>query len=88
MTEMEMFSETRIVSRNAVIDVFQQVRNLFGWRLRGYEDMLNDATEEMLEDIREDYSFEHEAAWFRVDVDNGGLGGTASVTVFGQGEKV
>ena len=40
------FSMTRVVTKNMFNDAFQAIRNTFGLRLRGYEDIINKTTKE------------------------------------------
>lgn len=42
------FSLTRVYTRNIVTDTFQSIRSLFGLRLRGYESMINEGTNEII----------------------------------------
>jgi len=58
------FSFSRVVTRNFVTDMFQGIRNTFGLRLRGYEQIINKTTEEMLEEMKEKYS---SIKWFRIN---------------------
>jgi len=76
---------TRVVSRNAIIDWFQQLRNLFGWRLRGYEEILQANADELVEDIRAEYDFSGPDCWWKLEVDPLTTG-SAIVMVYGEGE--
>ena len=60
------FVITRVVTRDLVTDSFQGIRNLFGLRLRGYENRIQKSIEEMIEEMRLRYS---EIKWYRIDTD-------------------
>jgi hypothetical protein len=55
---------------------------MFGFRLRGYEEMIQEATEEIISDLEEQYEID----WYRVDVDQIAAG-SVLVTVYGMGQK-
>lgn len=79
-SEPEKFSITRIVSRNVFLDIFQQIRNLFGLNLKEYETKVNDTVHEILDEVDNKYQTE----WFRVQTDQ--LSDRAMmITVFGEG---
>jgi len=77
----EPFFENRIVTKGVIGDITEGIRNRFGLRQRGYEEMVMDAADELIDDVHEEYEVE----WFRVDVNRFGAG-AVSVNVYGQGE--
>ena len=81
----EHIVETRVVTRNAIIDWFQHIRNLFGWRLRGYEEILKTNSEELLAEVQADYDFSGEDCWWKLEVDPL-TPGSAIIMVYGEGE--
>lgn len=83
MVETENFHATRVVSRNFIVDFLQHIRNLFGWRLRGYEQVLEEAMDSLMSEVEEEYDLHHDDSWYRVDVDPM-THGTAIVKLYGQ----
>lgn len=82
MTDVEPFFVNRIVTRNLVNDIVESVRNRVGLRQRGYEEMVRETADELIEQVHDEYEVE----WFRVDVDVVG-NGAMSVNVYGQGRR-
>ena len=82
MSDLEPFFVNRIVTRNLVEDIVESVRNRVGLRQRGYEKMVQETADELIEQVHDEYEVE----WFRVDVDVVG-NGAMSVNVYGQGRR-
>lgn len=78
----QQFSETRVVSRNALIDIIQGLRNFFGFRLRAYEEIINENVQELVQKADEEYDVE----WYRVQIDPL-TRASAIITVYGEGVK-
>lgn len=76
------FSITRVVTKNIVIDSFQGIRNLFGLRLRGYENMLNEHIQGVIKEMELTYQVE----WYRLIV-NPLQKGSAMIIIYGEGKK-
>ena len=73
---MEKFSITRVVTKDIITDSFQGLRNLFGLRLRGYENMLNKNIKELI-DIAE---IRYNINWYRLSI-NPLTNGSAMITI-------
>jgi len=80
--KLESFSITRVTTKNIIIDSFQGLRNFLGFRLRGYESMINKHTNEILEEVNLTYDIK----WFRMSV-NPLTNGSVMITVYGEGTK-
>jgi hypothetical protein len=74
------FSLTRVYTKNIVTDSFQGIRNLFGLRLRGYENMINKGTDEMIKLADLQYK---KIEWFRITI-NPLTKGSVMITVYGE----
>ena len=61
----KQFSITRVVTRNIVTDSFQSIINLFGLRLRGYENMISETIQEITKLSKELYPKQN---WYRLVV--------------------
>lgn len=79
---MEKFSITRVVTKDIVTDAFQGIRNLFGFRLRGYEKMLNRHLKELIELTELRYKID----WWRMSI-NPLTNGSAMITIYGEGTR-
>lgn len=77
------FSITRVVSRDIATDYFQALRNMFGMRLRGYEDRINKTTEELIKLVEMKYK---RIDWFRFSV-NPIVKGAVMITIYGEGSN-
>lgn len=71
---------TRVVTKDIVTDSFQGIRNFFGFRLRGYEKVIEKHLKEMIGLMEEKYSVD----WFRIII-NPLVNGSAIITVYGEG---
>ena len=80
--EIVEFHLTRVCTKNIVTDSFQGIRNLFGLRLRGYEKMINQYIEELMEEMNLLYN----VRWYRLVI-NPLTKGSAMIIVYGEGEK-
>lgn len=80
---MEEFAITKVYTKNIVTDSFQGIRNIFGLRLRGYEKMINNATDELIKEMNIRYK---KVEWFRISV-NPLLKGSVMITIYGRGVK-
>lgn len=76
---MKKFSLTRVYTKNIVIDSFQGIRNIFGLRLRGYENMINQATQEMIELAESKYKI----SWWKMTI-NPLTKGSVMITIYGE----
>ncbi len=61
---MKDFALTRVVTRDIVTDAFQSIRNLFGMRLRGYEERIQKTIDLLLEEMR----LKYKVSWYRLEV--------------------
>jgi hypothetical protein len=77
--KLKKFSYTKVHTKNIVIDSFQSIRNLFGLRLRGYERMINQATDEILKEAEILYKIK----WFRLNI-NPLTRGSVMITIYGE----
>lgn len=75
------FVLTRVVTKDFLRDSFAKIRNMFGMRLRSYEQMINKNTVELLEEMRLTYNVK----WYRVSI-NPLVNGSAMITVYGECE--
>ena len=57
MKNKETFHFERVVTRNIVTDSFQSIRNIFGLRLRGYEKMIKEAIDELMNEAKYNFIF-------------------------------
>ena len=80
MEGFKKFAITRVVTKNIVMDSFQWVRNLFGLRLRGYEDMIN---REVIE-ITEEAELKYMIKWYSMSI-NPLTKGSCMITIYGEG---
>ena len=80
---IKKFSITRVYTKNIVTDSFQGIRNIFGLRLRGYENMINTATKEMIELMELSYT---KIKWWRMSI-NPLVKGSAMITIFGEHDE-
>ena len=74
------FIITRVVTRDMITDMFQSLRNTFGLRLRGYENMINRATKEMLIEMNMDYK---KVEFYRFNI-NSLVNGSVMITLYGR----
>ncbi len=81
---MKDFSITRVVTKDIVTDAFQELRNFFGLRLRGYEGVVNKHTKELLEEMNTRYK---DIEFWRLSV-NPLTHGSAIITIYGRGEEL
>lgn len=79
---MEKFNITRVVTKDIITDSFQGLRNLFGLRLRGYENMLNKNIKELINVAEIQYNIN----WYRLSI-NPLTNGSAMITIYGEGDK-
>ena len=76
------FTITRVCTKDVFTDSFQGIRNLFGFRLRGYEKMIDKHLNEVIKEMGEQYIVD----WWRVSI-NPLTNGSVMITVFGEGLK-
>lgn len=76
----KQFAITKVYTKNIVTDSFQNIRNLFGLRLRGYEKMINIATEEAIKEMNAKF---RNIEWFRFTI-NPLLKGSVMITIYGE----
>jgi len=77
---MDKFRIVRVVTKDIVTDAFQGLRNFFGFRLRGYEKILDKSLKEMFEEMELRYNVD----WFRTIV-NPLTNGSAMIILYGEG---
>ena len=80
---MKKFSLTKVYTKNMVTDSFQGIRNIFGLRLRGYERMINQGTEELIKEM--EIRFKN-IAWWKLSI-NPLLKGSVMITIYGEYEN-
>lgn len=80
MFMVKKFSLTRVYTRNIVTDSFQGIRNIFGLRLRGYERMINNGTDEIIKEAERLYG---ELNWWKLSI-NPMTSGSVMITIFGE----
>lgn len=78
----EKFSVTRVVTRDIITDFFQMIRNLFGLRLKGYEEIINTNINELIESAEKKYNI----SWWRLSV-NPLTHSSIMITIYGEGIK-
>lgn len=79
---MGSFHIERVVTKDIVTDSFQGLRNLFGFRLRGYEKVLKKHIHSMLEEMHLKYNVD----WYRMIV-NPLTNGSAMIIIYGNGSS-
>lgn len=77
---MKKFSITKVYTKNIVTDSFQGIRNIFGLRLRGYEKMINQGTEELINEVEIRYQ---NISWWKLSI-NPLLKGSVMITIYGE----
>jgi len=82
MYQLENFSITRVVTKDIITDAFQGIRNFFGLRLRGYEEVINKHTNELLKEVELTY----QVKWFRMSI-NPLTNGSCMITIYGEGMR-
>jgi uncharacterized protein YbjQ (UPF0145 family) len=75
------FHLTRVYTKNIVTDSFQGIRNIFGLRLRGYEGMTKQGTNELIE-LAESSG---KTKWWRLSI-NPLTKASVMITVYGEYE--
>ena len=78
--ENKDFIITRVVTRNFITDSFQWVRNLFGLRLRKYEDIIIKSHAEVIEEMKLRYK---DVAWYRISF-NPLVDGSIMINLYGE----
>ena len=78
----EKFNITRVVTKDIITDSFQGIRNLFGLRLRGYEQVLNKHLKEMTSEMEIRYIVD----WYKIIV-NPLTNGSAMIILYGEGKN-
>jgi len=82
MDKQESFSITRVVTKDIITDSFQGIRNLFGLRLRGYKNIINETIAKLLEEAELTYNI----SWFRLSI-NPLVSGSCMITIYGEGVR-
>lgn len=77
----EDFRKTEVVTRNAIIDWLEMFRNLLGWNLKSYEEMIQDTADRLMQDAKE----EGEIDWWRYEV-NPITQASAIIVIYGEYE--
>ncbi len=77
----EKFNITRVVTKDIITDSFQGLRNFFGLRLRGYEQVLKKNLKEMTIEMEIRYKVD----WYRIII-NPLTNGSAMIIFYGEGE--
>ena len=78
----EKFSITRVVTRDIIVDFFQIVRNLFGMRLTGYEEVISRNIMELIKEAEKKYSIK----WWRMSI-NPLNHSSIMITIYGEGNN-
>jgi len=73
------FILTRVVTRDILRDAFAGIRNIFGLRLRTYENMITKSTTELLKEMRLKYK---KIKWYRISI-NPLVNGSAMINIYG-----
>lgn len=73
------FNLTRVVTRNIVTDLFQGIRNIFGLRLRGYENMINESIKELTAEME----LKYDVKWYRLII-NPLATGSVMIIIYGE----
>ena len=81
--KVQDFNLTRVVTRDVLKDSFQSIRNMFGLRLRAYEDRVNKTLKEMTEEMRLRYP---NIKWYRIN-NNPLTKGSIMITIYGVYEE-
>ena len=77
---MKDFAITRVITKDIITDSFQGLRNFFGLRLRGYENMLNKHISELIEEMNLRHN---KIIWWRLSI-NPLTRGSAMITIYGK----
>ena len=78
----EKFSITRVVTRDVITDFIQIIRNLFGLRLKGYEDIISTNITELIKEAEKKYKVD----WWRLSI-NPLTHSSIMITIYGEGNK-
>jgi len=78
----EKFNINRVVTKDIITDSFQGLRNFFGLRLRGYEQVLKKNLMEMTKEMEIRYKVD----WYRLII-NPLTNGSAMIIFYGEGER-
>ena len=78
----EKFSITRVVTRDFITDFIQIIRNLFGLRLTGYEEIINKNINELIQSAEKKYNI----SWWRLSV-NPLTHSAIMITMYGERSK-
>jgi len=76
------FSITRVVTRDVITDFIQIIRNLFGMRLKGYEDIISTNIKELIKEAEKKYKVD----WWRLSI-NPLTHSSIMITIYGEGNK-
>ena len=79
---VKRFSITRVVTRDVVTDFLQIIRNLFGMRLIGYEEIISKNINELIKEAEKKYKIK----WWRLSV-NPLTHSSIMITIYGDGDK-
>ena len=78
----DKFSITRVVTRDVITDFIQIIRNLFGMRLKGYEDVISTNIRELIKESEKKYKID----WWRLSI-NPLTHSSIMITIYGEGNK-
>lgn len=78
----EKFSITRVVTKDVITDFFQIIRNLFGMRLKGYENIISENVSEVIKEAEKKYKIK----WWRLSI-NPLTNASVMITIYGEGSK-
>ena len=79
MTNIKPFEITRVVTKDIITDSFQGLRNFFGLRLRGYENVLDKHIKEIFKEME----LKYKVKWYRLIV-NPLTNGSAMIILYGE----
>ena len=78
----EKFSMTRVVTRDIIVDFLQAIRNIFGMRLTGYEEIIGKNINALIRSAEKKYK----VSWWRLSV-NPLTHSSVMITIYGEGMK-
>ena len=77
----KQFIITRVATRHFVSDMFQSIRNMFGLRLRSYEELIKINHAEMIKEMEIKYG--NKVLWYRISF-NPLTNNTVMINLYGE----
>ncbi len=62
---MKSITKTRVVTRSFIVDIIANIKNFLGMRISQYEDMVNDAQEEIWKELKDE---KINLKWYRYEI--------------------